>query len=218
VRGSGKNFLKLMMLSAASMREVLTSTMKICCVETARLPAEWVGGTAALAVDFFTFLSAADIRWIERSEAETNNAYKQIIPYVVVRQSMGRILCYPRHGAESRLHGLISCGIGGHIDIHDVQDTFEKTVITGMIRELREELAGFREDQIDLVYNGIIHEADTDVGQVHLGLVYTAACKPGYVPQPGEELAGMEWKTPEELQLVKKERWSDLALGLLMRM
>jgi predicted NUDIX family phosphoesterase len=189
--------------------------MKICCVDTAGLPAEWTAGTVARAVDFFSFVSAADIRWIERSEAETNNAYKQIIPYIVVQQSKGRILCYPRHGAESRLHGFYSCGIGGHIDIEDARSTFAETVTTGMMRELKEELAGFWEDRVKLVYRGIINETESAVGQVHLGLVYTCLCLGDYAPEASEEITGMEWKTPEELKLVKKELWSDLALELI---
>ena len=189
--------------------------MKICCVETARLPVSWVAGTAALAVDFFACLSAENIRWIERSQVETNNAYKQIIPYVIVQNNMGRILCYPRHGTENRLHGLYSCGIGGHIDIQDAQDTFEETVQAGMMRELGEELAGFREEQVELTYRGIIHEGETPVGQVHLGLVYTALCRAGYEPQAGAELVGMEWKSPQELKPLKKELWTDLALHLI---
>jgi len=189
--------------------------MKICCVDTIRLPSEWTAGTAARAVDFFSFVSAADIRWVERSDAETNNAYKQIIPYIVVLRSSGHILCYPRHGAESRLHGFYSCGIGGHIDIEDARDTFEETVSAGMTRELKEELAGFREDRIKLVYRGIINETGSPVGQVHLGLVYTALCLGDYAPEASEETTGMEWKTSVDLKLVKKELWSDLALELV---
>ena len=190
--------------------------MKICCVETARLPGSWIGKTTTIADDFFSCLSVKDISWIERSDAENDSSYKQIIPYVVVRQSTGNILCYPRHGTESRLHGLYSCGIGGHIDIQDAHDTFQQTVIDGMMRELREELADFREDKVELVYKGLIYEAETSVGQVHLGLVYTSCCLPGYVPQPAEELAGMEWKTPNDLRFAKKELWSDLALELII--
>jgi predicted NUDIX family phosphoesterase len=190
--------------------------MKICCVDTAALPAEWTAGTAARAVDFFSFVDASCIRWIERSEAETNSAYKQIIPYIVVRQNGGRILCYPRHGAENRLHGFYSCGIGGHIDIDDARDTFEKTVAAGMARELTEELADFREDRVELVYRGVINETQSAVGQVHFGLVYTAQCLGDYAPQPSEETTGMEWKTTDELKLVRKELWSDLALELII--
>jgi len=189
--------------------------MKICCIDTNRLPSDWTAKTAARTVDFFSSVSADDIRWVERSEAETNNAYKQIIPYIVVLQNDGRILCYPRHGAESRLHGFYSCGIGGHIDIEDARDTFEETVSAGMMRELKEELANFQEDRVELVYKGIINETESPVGQVHLGLVYTCLCLGDYAPQASEETTGMEWKTPEELKLVKKELWSDLALELV---
>lgn len=188
--------------------------MKICCIETARLPSAWIDKTAAHTIDFFKFMSFADISWIERSEAETNNAYKQIIPYMVV-QSNGRILCYPRHGTESRLHGLWSCGIGGHIDLTDAHNTFEQTVASGMLRELNEELADFREDKVQLIYKGIINETESAVGQVHLGLVYAACCTIGYTPCPAEELTGMDWKTIEELKTVNKELWSDLALDLI---
>jgi predicted NUDIX family phosphoesterase len=188
--------------------------MKICCVDTVALPAGWTAGTAALAVDFFSFVDASRMRWVERSAAETNSAYKQIIPYIVV-QSGGRILCYPRHGAESRLHGFYSCGIGGHIDIDDARDTFEETVAAGMTRELKEELADFREDHVELVYRGVINETESAVGQVHFGLVYTARCLGDYAPHPSEEIAGMDWKTPEELKRVRKELWSDLALELI---
>jgi len=189
--------------------------MKICCVDTNKLPVEWTSETAARAVDFFSFVSADDIRWIERSEAEINSAYKQIIPYIVVTRNDGRILCYPRHGAEARLHGFYSCGLGGHIDIDDARDTFKETVAAGMTRELSEELADFRQDRVELVYRGIINETESSVGQVHLGLVYTAQCLGGYAPRPSEETEGMEWKTPEELKLVNKELWSDLALKLV---
>ncbi|MDR2500947.1 MAG: hypothetical protein LBD37_07715 [Treponema sp.] len=191
--------------------------MKICCVETRRLPAAWTGGTAALPLDFFSYVSLADIRWVERAEAETNGAYKQIIPYVVVRQSNGLALCYPRHGAERRLRGLYSCGIGGHIDIRDARETLAGTIRAGMLRELSEELADFAEGRISLAYRGVIHDAETGVGRVHLGLVYAAQCCTGYTPRPAEELAGMVWKTPEELGEMRRERWSDLALRLVLR-
>jgi predicted NUDIX family phosphoesterase len=182
-----------------------------------RLPSAWISSTIALSADFFSYLSAADIRWIERSEAETNSAYKQIIPYVVVRQSTGQILYYPRHGAESRLHGLYSCGIGGHIDAKDAGETFLDTVTSGMMRELSEELADFQASRIRLVYKGVINETETAVGQVHLGLVYAGICQSGYIPHPAEELTGMDWKTPEALRFIKKELWSDLALRLILQ-
>lgn len=155
------------------------------------------------------------MRWIERSEAETNPSYKQIIPYIVMQDSQSRILCYPRHGTEKRLHGLLSCGIGGHIDEGDKKGAFAETVKTGMLRELSEEISNFNPEMVTLAYKGIINELDTPVGHVHLGLVYLAVCKVGYKPEPSGETAGMAWKTMAQLTSLNMEQWSWLALKLI---
>jgi predicted NUDIX family phosphoesterase len=189
--------------------------MKICCVETVKLPAPWVRATNALPVDFFEEVRDSDMLWIERPAAETDPAYKQIIPYIVMRDSQSRILCYPRHGTEERLHGLMSCGIGGHIDEDDNAGVFSETVKAGMLRELSEELDNFNPQMVDLVYKGIINELDTPVGHVHLGLVYLALCQAGYQPGPSEETAGMSWKTRDQLEALNMEQWSWLALKLI---
>jgi predicted NUDIX family phosphoesterase len=192
--------------------------MKICCIETKMLPAHWVSGTHALAVDFFAShdtMQNDTIRWIERGEAEIDPAYKQIIPYIIVRNSNNEFLCYLRHGTEERLHGLYSCGIGGHIEEADRGVDLAQTIAAGIGRELSEEISNLEQDSITLVYKGIINETESDVGRVHLGVVYLASCREGYTPQAGKELAGMEWKTHRELSSLKKERWSDLAFQLI---
>lgn len=189
--------------------------MKICCVETVKLPPAWIKGTSVLAADFFETARDSDMRWVERSDAETDPAYKQIIPYIVMRDSAARILCYPRHGSEERLHGLYSCGIGGHIDESDHKGGFAETVKAGMFRELAEEIRNFDPERVNLVYKGIINETDTPVGAVHLGLVYLAVSKAAYRPEPSEETAGMAWKTIGELKSLNMERWSRLALKLI---
>jgi predicted NUDIX family phosphoesterase len=189
--------------------------MKICCVETVKLPSAWIKGTNALPVDFFEQVRDSDMRWIERSEAETDPAYKQIIPYIVMQDSAARILCYPRHGSEERLHGLFSCGIGGHIDEGDHKGGFAETVKAGMFRELSEEIHNFNPELVDLVYKGLINELDTPVGAVHLGLVYLAVTRTGYRPEASGETAGMTWKTIKELKSLNMEHWSWLALKLI---
>jgi predicted NUDIX family phosphoesterase len=193
--------------------------MKICCVESKKFPAEWINGTIALSANFFEYVSSEDMRWIERQDAETDPSYKQIIPYIVLQnktlQNAERFLCYPRHGTETRLHGLYSCGIGGHIDEMDKRNTLAETIKAGMTRELTEEIRDFSAESIDLAYKGIICEAESAVGTVHLGVVYLAQCRNGYLPSAAEEIAGAEWKTAEQLALLKKELWSDLAFRLL---
>ncbi|MDR3303133.1 MAG: NUDIX domain-containing protein [Treponema sp.] len=189
--------------------------MNICCIETRKLPPEWTRHTVALPVDALPLLSAAGMRWVARALAETDPAYKQLIPYMLVRDHADRILCYPRHGSEARLHGLYSCGIGGHIDEIDRRDTLAETVTAGLMRELAEELADFKAEAIQFSYCGLINEAETPVGQVHLGLVYEARCVEGYLPTPAEELAGAQWLSADELRPLRKESWSDLAFQLV---
>src|SRR4030042_1570946 len=56
-------------------------------------------------------------RFINRSEAEKDPSYKQIIPYVIMCHN-GKFLSYVRgkKAGEKRLLGLRSIGIGGHIN------------------------------------------------------------------------------------------------------
>src|SRR5271156_577764 len=61
-----------------------------------------------------------DLTYLNRSDAEQNRSYKQLIPYALLICN-GRILRYQRGklGGEKRLHGLYSVGIGGHISEED---------------------------------------------------------------------------------------------------
>src|SRR5262245_38321577 len=60
------------------------------------------------------------ILYLNRSEAEQDKRYKQLIPYVLIF-CQDRILRYRRGkgGQETRLHGLYSVGVGGHISEED---------------------------------------------------------------------------------------------------
>src|SRR2546423_8974887 len=64
--------------------------------------------------------SAANLVYLNRSEAEQDRRYKQLIPYVLIICN-DRLLRYRRGrgGGEERLHGLYSVGIGGHISDED---------------------------------------------------------------------------------------------------
>ncbi len=190
--------------------------MKICCIKTEKLPLEISGTTGAFKKDLDSFIKKEDICWIERQQAETDFMYKQLIPYVLVKNSEGKFACYPRHGTEKRVSGLYSCGIGGHIDEPDKGDSLKETVETGLYRELSEELAGFDKSKITVKYLGVINEIISEVGLVHLGIVYYAECLPGYSPVATAETAGMEWLAYKDVLPLKKELWSELAFRLLM--
>ena len=62
-------------------------------------------------------LALAHMEFAPRSEVETNPAYKQFIPYCILRHGT-RLICYRRSsaGSETRLHGLYSIGWGGHVN------------------------------------------------------------------------------------------------------
>lgn len=189
--------------------------MRVCCIPLEKLSSEIFGATKSFRRDFHDFIQDEDITWIERSRAEQDFGYKQIIPYAILQRADGKIACYRRHGTEKRLHGLYTCGVGGHIDEPDEATTFADTVRQGMDRELSEELANFDATKIAVEYLGLIHEAESEVGLLHLGVVYVARCAEGYLPAETDETRGLEWKTADELKGLRTELWSQLVLELL---
>jgi predicted NUDIX family phosphoesterase len=117
-----------------------------------------------------------------RSEAEQDKRYKQLIPYVLLI-CRGKILRYRRGkgGQEKRLHDLYSVGVGGHISEED-HGLFSKNIgyQDAMRRELMEEVAveGINEAAV-----AVINDDSTDVGQVHFGVVHV-------MQVPREDVAG----------------------------
>ncbi|HLH52411.1 MAG TPA: hypothetical protein VKY92_02245 [Verrucomicrobiae bacterium] len=109
--------------------------------------------------------------YLNRSEAEQDKRYKQLIPYVLLICN-DRILRYRRGkgGQETRLHGLFSVGIGGHISDED-HGLFSKGVgyEEGMRRELMEEVAV---ERVDAPAVALINDDSTEVGYVHFGVVH----------------------------------------------
>src|SRR5437899_2471511 len=106
-----------------------------------------------------------------RSEAEHDRSYKQLIPYVLLI-CKERLLRYRRGrgGEETRLHGLYSVGIGGHISEED-HGLFSKDVgyQEGMLREIKEEVAI---EPAKAAAVAVINDDSTEVGYVHFGVVH----------------------------------------------
>jgi predicted NUDIX family phosphoesterase len=115
--------------------------------------------------------SSSNLVYRNRSEAEQDQRYKQLIPYVLIIRN-GRILRYRRGrgGQENRLHGLYSVGIGGHISDED-HGLFSSGAgyHEGMRREIMEEVAveGVKETAV-----AVINDDSTEVGCVHFGVVH----------------------------------------------
>ncbi|HXT38891.1 MAG TPA: hypothetical protein VN887_02605 [Candidatus Angelobacter sp.] len=116
--------------------------------------------------------AASSLTYLNRSDAEQDKRYKQLIPYILLI-SDGRILRYRRGkgGQETRLHGLYSVGIGGHIseEDHGLFSSGRGGYQDGMRRELMEEVAL---DQVKEAAVAVINDDSTEVGQVHFGVVH----------------------------------------------
>jgi predicted NUDIX family phosphoesterase len=115
--------------------------------------------------------SNSQLVYRNRSEADQDRRYKQLIPYVLLICN-DRILRYRRGkgGQETRLHGLYSVGIGGHISEED-HGLFSsrRGYQESMRRELMEEVG------IDAAHEpavAVINDDSTEVGYVHFGVVH----------------------------------------------
>lgn len=133
---------------------------------------------------FQRFQSAAEARafleclretgfFVERARAERTPSWKQAIPYCVVAGDE-RILLMTRHakGGESRLHGKLSIGVGGHINPVDGDGSThgEDLVARAARREIDEELEVRGGYELNLF--GYLNDDSNAVGAVHLGLVF----------------------------------------------
>jgi predicted NUDIX family phosphoesterase len=115
--------------------------------------------------------SASHLVYLNRSDAETDKRYKQLIPYVLLICNH-KILRYRRGrgGQETRLHGLYSVGIGGHISEEDHElFSIDRGYQEGMRRELIEEVAI---NDVKDVAVAVINDDSSEVGYVHFGVVH----------------------------------------------
>lgn len=188
--------------------------MSVCCISVKSVFGKWFQGTYASRETFVPELMVNDFQWKNRPEVENNLDFKQIIPYILVKNSEGEFACYQRKGAEKRLHNLWSCGVGGHIDDCDLKPSPMATIMTGVMRELSEEFLDFDSSKCNLSLLGTIHEDSTVVGLHHIGIVFLLEIFPDKSLMPAEELADCMWLNRNELTYRNLESWSHLALQL----
>lgn len=128
-------------------------------------------------------------RFVERDEAERTPAWKQWIPYCMLRcgdwsvdgDPRGRgILLVQRtkKGGEARLHESWTVGLGGHIEPVDASGADSTAPDArsffgaALQRELQEELRLPEAPLPAPRLLGLINDDTTNVGQVHAGLAY----------------------------------------------
>ena len=148
-----------------------------------------------------------------RPEMETDPAYKQIIPYVLVtRGAEAFVMQRLKKGGEQRLHGLLSLGVGGHIN--PVDEAEGSALTAGLRREVDEEVA--LERVVSLTPLGVINNDRDEVGRVHLGFLFRLEAEGAVTVRETEKLSGSFMPIAALPALRDKmEGWSQIALEVL---
>ena len=164
--------------------------------------------------DLEGFLEALerDGRYEPRPAMEADPSFKQVIPYLVLRDDERFFLMRrTRAGVDARLHDRYSIGVGGHLNPGD------GGVLGGLRREWHEELVAGFEPEFRLV--GLLNDDTTDVGAVHIGAVYVADAggRPVEIRET-DKLSG-SFAAPDEAEAVvdRMETWSRLCFEFLDR-
>lgn len=128
--------------------------------------AGWYGLRTA-GVGAFLEVVVDQARYELRDEMERDPSFKQIIPYLVLRDGQRYFLMRrTRAGGDARLHDRWSIGVGGHLNPGDAG------LAGGLRREWHEELIADFEPTF--VPYALLNDDTTDVGAVHLGVVVLA--------------------------------------------
>ena len=145
-----------------------------------------------------------------RREVEVDRSWKQVIPYLVLRDGERYFLMRrTKAGGDARLHDRWSIGVGGHLNPGDGD------LAGGLRREWREEIRADFEPDFALV--GLLNDDTTDVGSVHLGAVYVADASGRPVAiREADKLTG-GFADPAEVARVvpHMETWSALVFDAL---
>lgn len=178
--------------------------------------------------------------FVDRPTAEANPDWKQPIPYCAILRG-DEVYCVERTSrqSEDRLHGLLSIGLGGHVNPEDDGQALGARPASGhrfrqaLHRELEEELAMPWPHCSQPRFLGILNDDSNPVGRVHMGLVFCVEVAPADVDPQGAlpevsvretrkmrggftRLAALDplWQDPARF-----ESWSRLILagGILLR-
>ncbi|MGI6643128.1 MAG: DNA mismatch repair protein MutT [Bacillota bacterium] len=156
-----------------------------------------------------------------RSQVESDPSFKQLISYTMFVASK-RIFVMKRLDTqgEKRLHGLLSIGVGGHMNpvpslpwpsrrrISDIK------AIVGLntIREIREEVALAGNPGVAIL--GFLNDDQNEVGRVHLGVVsMVRLTSPLLAVRENDKMQGAWVEISKVHALGNFETWSSLVLN-----
>lgn len=180
-------------------------------VPRAALPDEcrWYGLRTDGLESFVTAVER-DGRYEPRAAMELDPSFKQIIPYLVLRDGPRYFLMQrTRGGGDARLHGAYSIGVGGHLNPGDGGLT------GGLRREWHEELIAEFLPEFRLV--ALLNDDTTAVGAVHLGAVHVADVegRPVAIRETHKLTGGFAERVEVSAVTDRLETWSRLAFDFL---
>lgn len=153
-----------------------------------------------------------------RNILEEDPSYKQIIPYAVICYG-NEVYMFRRLNkqTEARLHNKCSLGVGGHmnpygdkIDINYLHHELE--------REMHEEVKlGESCEIVDMKPVGFINDDLSEVGKVHLGVLYHITVSNNHIEINETEKMTGEWVAISDLAKYysNMETWSQLYCKLI---
>ncbi|MEX3625139.1 hypothetical protein VVS20_22205 [Viridibacillus arvi] len=152
--------------------------------------------------------------------AELNFDYKQPIPYIVIRRGDEYFVTQRLEGGgESRLHGKLSMGAGGHMNpLEKDFYAFKIVLAENTARELEEELDITGEIKIDTI--GLINDDSEEVSRVHIGILGVIDLEDAdeVAVRETEQLAG-SWYTLDQLRdkevYDRLENWGKIVVDMM---
>ncbi|CAD2077098.1 NUDIX domain-containing protein [Jeotgalicoccus meleagridis] len=175
---------------------------------------------------FNGFISKDDTRYQEivktfkdfqvkrRGDMEEDPSFKQLISYCIIANG-DETLVYKRleGGGEQRLHGLLSIGIGGHMNDVVDEKTIEDKLRINALRELNEEVGLDEADVEGFGIHGLINDDNNEVGKVHIGLVLKVEVDKDKIVNKEEDTIELTWAKNDLLSTMSPfESWSELII------
>jgi len=164
-------------------------------------------------LDAFVVAAERDGRYEPRTKMERDPSFKQVIPYLVLRDGPRYFLMQrTTAGVDVRLHGRYSIGVGGHLNPGD------GGLVGGLQREWAEEVVADFVPAFRLV--ALLNDDTTPVGAVHIGAVYLADAggRPVTIRETDKLTGAFASAADVEAVADRLETWSRLAFDFLEAM